>query len=238
MAKCKALSTPSEVNPECDDDSAELSVYQQRQFRSVLGKAIWTLPERPDTAYCVKELSRLLGNMNEHAWVRAKHLLRYLQGTRGAYLRLGGGFEKVNEVSVFSDSNWAAGPTRRSTSGGCIFVHGCLITSWARTQPSIALSSCEAEVVALSEAAKEAILVRNVLKEIGFDYCIVAYVDSSSARALCLKRGVGRMKHLDTRFLWLQDLVRDKQLTVEKIATLVNPADVPTSTCHVRGTRR
>jgi hypothetical protein len=59
------------------------------------------------------------------------------------------GFEKVNEVNVFSDSNWADGSMRHSTSGGCIFVHGCLIAPWARTQPSIALSSCGAEVVAL-----------------------------------------------------------------------------------------
>eukprot|EP00972_Heterocapsa_arctica_P034293 5051361-Heterocapsa_arctica.AAC.1 len=96
--------------------------------------------------------------MNEQAWIRIKHLLRYLQGTRGAYLRLAGGYEQPNEISVFSDSNWAAGPTRRSTSGGCIFVHGSVIASWARTKCSLALSSCEAEVVALSEAAKEAIL--------------------------------------------------------------------------------
>eukprot|EP00972_Heterocapsa_arctica_P112346 16431240-Heterocapsa_arctica.AAC.1 len=59
-------------------------------------------------------------------------------------------------------------------------------------------------------------LVRNIFRELNLDYKIVAYVDSSSARALSLRRGVGRMKHLDTRLLWLQDLVRDKQLIVEK----------------------
>eukprot|EP00972_Heterocapsa_arctica_P074978 11066189-Heterocapsa_arctica.AAC.1 len=59
-------------------------------------------------------------------------------------------------------------------------------------------------------------------------YKLVAYVDSSSTQALSLKRGVGRMKHLDTRLLWLQDLVREKKLIVEKIPTLVNPADLLT----------
>eukprot|EP00972_Heterocapsa_arctica_P059711 8805578-Heterocapsa_arctica.AAC.1 len=78
------------------------------------------------------------------------------------------------------------------------------------------LSSCEAEVVALSEAAKEAILVTNIILELGMSYQIVAYMDSSSAKALCLRHGVGRMTHLDTRLLWLQDLVRDKSLVVEK----------------------
>eukprot|EP00972_Heterocapsa_arctica_P032404 4774152-Heterocapsa_arctica.AAC.1 len=63
MGECKALSTPSEVNPERTEEGADLNVYQQKQFRSILGKEIWTLPERPDTAYCVKELSRLMSNM-------------------------------------------------------------------------------------------------------------------------------------------------------------------------------
>eukprot|EP00972_Heterocapsa_arctica_P073832 10899369-Heterocapsa_arctica.AAC.1 len=60
------------------------------------------------------------------------------------------------------------------------------------------------------------------------EYHIVAYVDSSSAKALCLKRGVGRMKHLDTRLLWLQGLVREEQLRVEKVPTLTNPAGLMT----------
>eukprot|EP00972_Heterocapsa_arctica_P081762 12050496-Heterocapsa_arctica.AAC.1 len=75
-------------------------------------------------AFTVKELSRLLSNITEQAWTRVKHLLRYLQGTRAVYLRLGGGYEQPNEISVFSDSNWAAGPSRRSTPGGCVYVRG------------------------------------------------------------------------------------------------------------------
>jgi hypothetical protein len=198
-SRCEALSTPSEVNTENTGDSAELNVDKQKQFQNILGKEIWNLSE----IHCR-------------------------------------GFEKVNadlevewmqweqKVNVFSDSNWAAGSMRHSTSGGCIFVHGCLIASWARTQLSIALSSCEAEVVILSEAVKEAIMVHNVLNEIGFVYNIVAYIDSSSVWALCLKRDVGRRSTVNARVLWLQNLVRDKQLKVDKISTLVNPADVPT----------
>eukprot|EP00972_Heterocapsa_arctica_P010253 1505933-Heterocapsa_arctica.AAC.1 len=100
MGECKALSTPSEVNPERTEESADLNTYQQKHFRSILGKEIWTLPEQPDTAYCVKELSRLIGNMNNQAWVRVRHLLRYLQGTCSAYLRLSGGYEQKNETKM------------------------------------------------------------------------------------------------------------------------------------------
>eukprot|EP00972_Heterocapsa_arctica_P034084 5017986-Heterocapsa_arctica.AAC.1 len=93
MQGCRALSTPSEVNPEHMEEGDVLDDERRWRYRSILGKEIWTIPERPDTAFTVKELSRLLSNANE------KHLLHYLQGTRKVYLRLRGGYERENEIS-------------------------------------------------------------------------------------------------------------------------------------------
>eukprot|EP00972_Heterocapsa_arctica_P040411 5952291-Heterocapsa_arctica.AAC.1 len=64
------------------EEGAVLDDERRWRYRSILGKEIWTIPERPDTAFTVKELSRLLRNATEQAWTRVKHLLRYLQGTR------------------------------------------------------------------------------------------------------------------------------------------------------------
>ena len=72
----------------------------------------------------------------------------------------------------------------------------------SRGQASVALSSCEAEVMAASEGIKEALLLQEVLMFVGSGhYEIEIKVDSSAAHAFFHRRGVGRMKHIDSRIL-------------------------------------
>eukprot|EP00972_Heterocapsa_arctica_P058282 8599093-Heterocapsa_arctica.AAC.1 len=60
--------------------------------------------------------------------------------------------DESDGISVYSDANWAAGPSRRSTSGGCLFYRGAMIMSWSRTQPVVTLSTAEAELTAMGAA--------------------------------------------------------------------------------------
>eukprot|EP00972_Heterocapsa_arctica_P068211 10073828-Heterocapsa_arctica.AAC.1 len=60
-----------------------------------------------------------------------------------------------DEIMVFADANWAEEPSRRSTSGGVILFLGVVLLTYARTQPVIALSTCEAELLAVATAATE-----------------------------------------------------------------------------------
>ena len=77
-----------------------------------------------------------------------------------------------------------------------------------RSQASVTLSSCEADVIAASENIKEALLLQEVLMFAGCGhYVIEVKVDSGAAHAIFHRRGVGRMKHIDTRVLWFQDLI-------------------------------
>eukprot|EP00965_Chrysotila_dentata_P012988 429000-Pleurochrysis_carterae.AAC.1 len=74
------------------------------------------------------------------------------------------GFSDSDDVHGFSDSDWA---TRHSTSG-YVFIYGQAAVSWAsKKQPTVALSSCEAKIVAASEATKEAIYLRTLFAELG-----------------------------------------------------------------------
>eukprot|EP00965_Chrysotila_dentata_P032602 1086462-Pleurochrysis_carterae.AAC.1 len=91
----------------------------------------------------------------------AKRVLMYLSLHRSVGLR----FERSQTtVEGFSDSNWA---TRYSTSG-YVFMYNQAAISWAsKKQPSVALSSCEAEIIAASEATKEAVYLRSLLADLG-----------------------------------------------------------------------
>ena len=110
-----------------------------------------------------------------------------------------------------------------------VFVCSCLVSSWSRTQKSIALSSCEAELVAATIGAAEGILIREVLKFVlNQEVHLDVRMDSSSARQWLQRSGIGRLKHLAARSLWLQNAVKEKELFLKAIPTQFNLSDLNT----------
>ena len=133
-------------------------------------------------------------------------------------------------LEVFSDADWAADRnTRRSVSGSCIFYGGCLVYSSSRTQKIVSLSSAESETYAAASAVMDAILIKVIRCWIlQVRILMYLYLDSSAARGILSRRGVGRLRHLSCRILWLQDLVNERVLQVKAVLGTVNPADIST----------
>ena len=114
--------------------------------------------------------------------------------------------------------------TRKSTSCTLCYVDQFLLTSECRGQGTVALSSGESELYALGVLSAELIFAQAILKEIGLSFLIHARADSSTARAVATRK----MKHIDTRFLFIQDLVFRKLKTMSSVKTNVNPSDIGT----------
>ena len=94
---------------------------------------------------------------------------------------------------------------------------------------TVALSSGESEMYALGALSAELIFAQAILKEIGLSFLIHARADSSTARAVATKQGASRkMKHIQTRFVFIQILVFRKLLTMSSVKTDVNPSDIGT----------
>eukprot|EP00971_Amphidinium_carterae_P110657 2191805-Amphidinium_carterae.1 len=112
-------------------------------------------------------------------------------------------------IKAYTDSDWATDKeTRRSTSGGCVFYNGCQIHSWSRRQGTVALSSAEAELAAMTVGTLEAQAVQNLLDEIfkNKDTKVVLFTDSAAALAIASRSGVtSRVKHLAVKQLYCQD---------------------------------
>ena len=102
------------------------------------------------------------------------------------------------------------------------------MASWARTQSVVTLSSCEAELLSLNTGAAEEKWLQNLLAEMGIQTQLVLETDSSAAQAVTHMLGVGRMRHVAIRTVWLQDEVRAKRLEIRKVAGAVNDADMMT----------
>ena len=114
---------------------------------------------------------------------------------------------------------------------------GHCIKTWSCTQGAFALSSAEAEFYAMIEAVVRSKGLKSLAQELGFrnmSNVIVLGTDSSAAKSFVCRRGLGRMRHLEIRDLWLQNEVREGRLVVKKVIGSENPADLMTKILSVR----
>jgi hypothetical protein len=157
--------------------------------------------------------------------------MQYLKATvtHGLY------FRKSDEqlvVSGYSDSDWGSDIDRKSISGNCFTLnktHGPLISWRSKKQTCIALSSCEAEYVALSLAAQEALFLKQLLNELDpRDHDeVILHCDNQGAIALSNNRICNqRSKHIDIRYHFVRNAVLERQVNLEYISTEHNVADI------------
>ena len=137
--------------------------------------------------------------------------------------------ELPSEIYAEVDADWAGCvETRRSTDGGFEFFGKCVIDAWSSTQQSIALSSGESELYGICNGSARILWTAHLLKEMGFHMNAVVATDSSAAKGVSARLGAGRIRHLETRCLWIQERVRAKELEVRKVWTDKNRADMQT----------
>ena len=120
--------------------------------------------------------------------------------------------------------------TRKSTTGMAIVHGGHLIRSFSKTRSNIALSSAEAELYAMVSAASEGMGARAMVKDYGGGNIEVnLFVDASASIEVAHRKGLGRIRHLDTQSLWIQDAVRQRKVALNEIQGAQHPADMMTT---------
>ena len=107
-------------------------------------------------------------------------------------------------------------------------IGNCLIKHWSKTQTTISLSSGEAELHGIAYGAAQPLGLQSLLKDLGWSLKIRVHSDATAAIGICRRKGLGKVRHLDTTDLWIQDKVRGKKLEMVNILGTENPADVLT----------
>ena len=137
-------------------------------------------------------------------------------------------------IRVDGDGDWA--PTtelvRRSTSGGVIRYGLHTWDCYSVTQATIALSSAESEFFATGSATARGLQCKAYLTETERPCELDIYSDSSAGRGMCQRTGVGKVRHLELRFLWLQERMRLKVFRLNKETTEEMTADILTKYCE------
>ena len=117
------------------------------------------------------------------------------------------------DVHVYS--NWASGPERKSTSEGMMMINGTVLKHWSRTQATRALSPAEAKYYAVVTGAAEGLGMQSMMADLGVTTKVRVWTDSNAAKTIASRRGLGKTRHVELRYLWLQEMTMSRRVKNE-----------------------
>ena len=232
MSDCKPCSTPEQVNHHLPKHERDGNDNAQYPYREAVGKLMYAMVcSRPDIASAVRAVSKHLCGYGEQHWVAVKRIMRYLKGTSDMKLTFGGA--RVDERLVgYADADWGNDKDGRKSVTGYVFTFAGGPVSWcSRNQRTVALSSCEAEYMSLTEACRETTYLRLLLSELGHMQrgATTIYEDNQGAIALAKNpEHHSRNKHIDMRHHFCRDMVESGAVEVVYMPTGEMPADALT----------
>ena len=201
------------------------------QFRGFAATLNYYAPDCPDLQFVAKEVSRDMSNPSLRSWKKLKRAARYLVG-REALVWKYVYQAPVDNLTVWIDSDWGGSrEMRKSTSGGAVMWGSHCWKTWSTTQGATALSSAEAEFYAMVDGVQRSKYLCTIASELGVSALrqnIILGTDSEAAKSFVARRGLGRMRHIEVRDLWLQEEVRKGNVTVTKLPGTENAADLMT----------
>ena len=211
------------------DGSPYLGRNEMRNYRSAVARCNYLAADRFEIAFATKELCRSMASPTVLDVKAVTRLIRFLKGLPRMVQTIPFAERPPTVVEAYVDSDWAGcRRSRKSTSGGILFLGGVPVRAWSSNQNVIALSSGEAEYYAALKGASSALGFQSMLRDLGVKTSITLYTDSSAARGIIHRAGLGKLRHLETGYLWLQSAVKAKKLQVRKVLGAENPADLLT----------
>ena len=131
-------------------------------------------------------------------------------------------------MRIAVDSDWAGSEERYSTHAGLEFHAERLVDSWVASDQVRALSSGEAEVHGIVDGSARGIFTKHMYEEMGRTINIDVETESTAAIGMCSRTGVGKTRHIQVRWLWIQDAIHDKAARLRKVRGTDNEADMGT----------
>ena len=238
MANANPIGMPMDpnikLNPSKGESEGSCEEYGSKSFASLIGSLMFlAVATRPDIAYTVYRLGSFMANPNMSHWTAAKQVLRYLSGTQDYGLTYQADKPEPgdNHFVGYSDASYANNEDQTSVSGYVFLMNGAAISWGSKKQTDVALSSTESEYIALAEAAREAIWLRNLLKGIEFEQPQPTRLFGDNSGSLAIAKNPQyhkRTKHFDTRHHYIRQRVYSGEVEVEYCPTAKMTADILT----------
>jgi len=199
--------------------------FNEKIYRSAVGSLLYlAICTRPDILFSVNKAARKSNDPNYEDWEGILKIFKYLKYT----LNYGIKFTKNTNINVFTDADYAGDElTRRSTSGFLITI-GNAPTSWlSKLQHSVSTSTAEAEYYSLGECAKHCVWYINFLNELKYNIkYLTINIDNKAAIHNGKNQSINsKNKHIDIRFHYIRELIKDGKIKLRYIKSRQNLAD-------------
>ncbi|KAE9176563.1 hypothetical protein PF004_g26044 [Phytophthora fragariae] len=211
-----------------EEDKAKM---KSKPYRSLVGSLMYlACGTRPDISVAVAKLSCFLENPGEKHWDAGIKVVRYLLKTKDVGIVYDGLLG--THLEAYSDADWVDNrDDRRSVSGMLLMLCGAPVVWRSTFQKTVALSSTEAEYMALSDCVKECVWMRRLLKDIGAEQVGATVIYEDNQGAMSLAKNVGyqaRTKHIDIRCHFIREKVVSNEVELEYVDTKNQLADFMT----------
>ncbi|GJZ86559.1 retrovirus-related pol polyprotein from transposon TNT 1-94 [Tanacetum coccineum] len=223
---CDPVDTPMVEKSKLDEDK-EGKAVDPSHYCGMIGTLLYLTASRPDLQFAICMCARYQARPTEKHLNAVKRIFRYLKGTvhRGLW------YPKDSSIALtaFADADHAGcQDTRRSTSGSMQLLGDRLVSWSSKRQKSAAISSTEAEYIALSGYCAQILWMRSQLTDYGFGFNkIPMYYDNKSAIALCCNNVQhSRSKHIDIIFHFIKEHVENGVIELYFVNTEYQLADI------------
>lgn len=204
----------------CPKNNTEMAEMKDVPYQEAIGSIVFAAQiTRPDICFAVNSVSRYVNNPGKPHWMAVKRILRYLKGTISAKLEFSNNTNST--LTGYCDADWASDLDHRNNTGYVFKMQGGAVSWNVRKQPTIALSTAEAEYMSLAAASQEAIWLKQVHDEI-IRHCnsVMLYCDNKSAIDLAADAKYhARSKHIDIRYHFIREKIADKLIKLHYIST-------------------
>ncbi|GJR36954.1 retrotransposon protein, putative, ty1-copia subclass [Tanacetum coccineum] len=237
MDNSKRGSIPMQVDlhlskSQCATTSAEMKRMQNVPYASAVGSIMYAVRcTRPDVAFAQNITSRFQQNSGEAHWTAVKNILKYLRNTKDTFLVYGGNPEAELRVNCYCDAGFETDRDDTKSQTGYVFVlNGGAVVWKSSKQSTTAQHATEAEYIAASEAAKEAVWIRKFIDELGVvpsnDYPIKMNCDNSAAIIMAKESGIQKgARHFKRKYHYVRECIETGEIDIVKVHTDDNLAD-------------
>jgi hypothetical protein len=248
------------------EEPGELKYARKKLYESIVGKLHYVSQStRPDISHAVNQLSRFQQNPSAAHLEAGWYVLRYLKGTPSLPIEFRPNTTEMNQqkgkhedqvsdalVTAYTDADWGGDLNdRKSTTGFVVQVYGCTISWQSKKQATVALSTAEAEYMAISMVLQEVKWLHQLLQELGLRINAkdrttevhtessssssnvsptIIYTDNRAARSLCESEGNphSRTKHIDIRHHFIRESIKSREVQLAWIESSEQVADILT----------
>ena len=212
LSQAKTAKTPADINVKLVKNDGVSKPVNPLNYQSMVGSLLYAaITTRPDIAQAVGAVSKFNSCPTEAHLTAVKRIFRYLKGTIDLCIK----YERSadNRLVGFSDADWARDLTdRHSTTGSLIMMSGAAIDWISKKQPVVALSTTEAEYVALSAATQEAVWLSRLLTDIKAPPKAPILIKEDNQGTIAVARNPvshNRTKHIDIKFHYVREALED-----------------------------